>query len=668
MADNGVVRPPALESLPLTTRNPLHGSGLAAQRELHAFLETMPDGTRVLYRPDGTPVRRWDVDGSIHSFDAQGRPVSEATADGTKHPAASATLAAHHQKALVVDQPDGHARPLGVTFPDGTQARYEYMPDGGRVVSYSTGVVTTEDPWGHLLTERLPDGTVLTSFDSDGRSLGTVPEGGAPEPRPVRGAVAQPAGVSADDPRLAYRDRTMVNPAAPAARQVTADGTVYDGFDDQGRPTSGVTPSGSRFSQTYDAKGDSFQHLPDGTTVESSPAGKVVKQVAPDGTVFDGFDGQGRPTSGMSADGRRFTITYDAKGDSFEHLSDGTTVQSPPDRRAVNQVTAEGTTFDGQGGPTSGTSSGGSRFTNTYDAKGNSFEHPSDGTAVRSSPDQRAVNQVTAEGATFGGFAGQGGPTSGTSSGGSRFTNTSDAKGDSFQHPSAGAPAQSSPAGNAGNQVTAEGTTFDGQGRPTSGTLPDGTHYSVTYDAKGDSFQHMPDGTTVEYSPTGKVIKQVAPDGTMIDGFDGQGRPTSGTSADGTHFTTTYDAKGDSFQHLSDGTTIEYDKNGHPIKTWTAQGAEISWAVDVPALANAASRVAVEEELIKDAVRSLQATFTNLESIWTGPAGASLPPLVRGFNNATDRLVALLDDSVRRMRTAYQNYVSTESTNASNLH
>lgn len=163
------------------------------------------------------------------------------------------------------------------------------------------------------------------------------------------------------------------------------------------------------------------------------------------------------------------------------------------------------------------------------------------------------------------------------------------------------------------------------------------------------------------------MARQVTADGTVIDGFDGQGRPTSGTTPDGTRFTTTYDAKGDSFEHTADGTTVEYDKYGHPLKTWTAEGTEITWAVDLPALAAAAGRVAVEQQVIENAVRSLQAVFTSIEGIWSSPAGDSLPPLVSAFNGVTDKLVTLLGDAVNRMKTAYQNYVSTEGINASNL-
>jgi len=41
--------------------------------------------------------------------------------------------------------------------------------------------------------------------------------------------------------------------------------------------------------------------------------------------------------------------------------------------------------------------------------------------------------------------------------------------------------------------------------------------------------------------------------------------------------------------------------------------------------------------------------------MWSGPAGATLPPLVTAFNTVTDQLFVLLGDAVNRMRTAYQN-------------
>jgi YD repeat-containing protein len=174
----------------------------------------MPDGTCVLYRSDGTPLRQWNADGSIVTFDRQGRPASGTTAHGMHHPSPGPAPTTP-RTPLVVDQPDGQARPVGVTFPDGTRARYQYQPDGGRVVHYSTGVVTTEDGAGRILAERLPDGTVLNAFDREGRPIG----GTAPGGRPLR--LQQPIDASAMPPGVP----AVVDPAGPVVRQVTADGT-----------------------------------------------------------------------------------------------------------------------------------------------------------------------------------------------------------------------------------------------------------------------------------------------------------------------------------------------------------------------------------------------------------------------------------------------------------
>jgi hypothetical protein len=169
-------------------------------------------------------------------------------------------------------------------------------------------------------------------------------------------------------------------------------------------------------------------------------------------------------------------------------------------------------------------------------------------------------------------------------------------------------------------QVTADGTVFDGfddQGRPTSGVAGDG----MTYDATGAAFQQFTDGGPAQPMPGGPVVQQIAADGTVVDGFDDQGRPTSGIRPDGSRFTTTYDAQGDTYQHFGDGTTVEYDPNGRPLRTWTAEGVEITWVVDLAALANATARVAVEQQVIANAARSLHAAVDSIQAVWSGPAG-----------------------------------------------
>ena len=69
-----IAMPPRLEpdSVRLAARPPAFAPTLVGQRQLQTFVETMPDGTRVLYGTDGTPIRQWNVDGSIVSFDLKG--------------------------------------------------------------------------------------------------------------------------------------------------------------------------------------------------------------------------------------------------------------------------------------------------------------------------------------------------------------------------------------------------------------------------------------------------------------------------------------------------------------------------------------------------------------------------------------------------------------------
>ena len=212
-----------------------------------------------------------------------------------------------------------------MTFPDGTQARYEYQPDGGRVVRYSNGVVTTENGAGGIVSQRLPDGTLLTSFDRAGRPTGGSTAGGRPLP------AQQPV----DAPAMPPGTRTAVDPGGPVVRQVTADGTVFDGFDGQGRPTSGAAPDGARFIVNYDAKSAPVQGpASSAAPAPASPGGLVMPPIAPDTAA----PGAALPTSGSLPDGTRDTVTYDAKGDQFQPLPDGTAVAYSPTGQVTQQV------------------------------------------------------------------------------------------------------------------------------------------------------------------------------------------------------------------------------------------------------------------------------------------------------------------------------------------
>jgi YD repeat-containing protein len=230
---------------------------------------------------------------------------------------------------------------------------------------------------------------------------------------------------------------------------------------------------------------------------------------------------------------------------------------------------------------------------------------------------------------------------------------------------------ETDPGGRTVRQVTPDGTVFtnfDGSGRPTRGVLPGGGAFTMTYDAQGDVFQHLSDGSTVETDAHGHVIRQTTADGTVFSSFDGQGRPTQGTMADGTHFTITYDAHGDTFQHFNDGTVVETDPNGRTIQTWLPDGTQITWAVDLPALQTATGQVSAEHTQMHEAIFILKSVFNDVENMWDSPAGMTLHPLVDTFKTVTDSLMTLLEDAINRMRSAYQNYVNTENTNTHNLH
>src|SRR5207253_2020771 len=139
-------------------------------------------------------------------------------------------------------------------------------------------------------------------------------------------------------------------------------------FDGQGRPTGGVTANGSEFSLTYDAGGGAVQRFHDGSVVETTPSGSVAREVTPDGTTYTRFDDQGRPTGGVTANGSEFSLTYDASGGAVQRFHDGSVVETTPSGSVAREVTPDGTTytrFDDQGRPTAGVTAAGSEFSLT---------------------------------------------------------------------------------------------------------------------------------------------------------------------------------------------------------------------------------------------------------------------------------------------------------------
>jgi len=93
-----------------------------------------------------------------------------------------------------------------------------------------------------------------------------------------------------------------------------------------------------------------------------------------------------------------------------------------------------------------------------------------------------------------------------------------------------------------------------------------------------------------------------------------------------------------------------------------------SFMVDLAALSDAIGQVSGERDTMAGGITSLRSIFSQIEDSWQSPAASTFVSATENFNAVTDNLMGLLDDAISRMRTAYQNYSSTEATNTQNLH
>ncbi|MFG1893040.1 hypothetical protein ACGFIP_03305, partial [Micromonospora zamorensis] len=210
-------------------------------------------------------------------------------------------------------------------------------------------------------------------------------------------------------------------------RQQLPDGTVFDGFTADGKPTHGTLPGNQDVSITYGGDGSSTWTYADGTSVDRNAAGDVTRQVTADGASFDGFTSDGRPTHGTvpGADGQpaqAVDISYGGDGSSTWTYADGTTVDRNAAGDVTRQVTADGASFDGftaDGKPTHGTVPGSDGqpaqdVSIAYGGDGSSTWTYADGTTVDRNAAGGITREVTADGASFDGFTADGRPTHGT--------------------------------------------------------------------------------------------------------------------------------------------------------------------------------------------------------------------------------------------------------------
>ncbi|WP_422747573.1 RHS repeat domain-containing protein [Micromonospora sp. WMMD1219] len=530
------------------------------------------------------------ADGTVVDYDSNGRPVRQQLPDGT-----------------VFDRFNADGKPTHVTLPGDQEVTISYGGDGSSTWTYGDGTRVQRDADGDVTRQVTADGAVFDRFTADGKpEHGTVPG--------VDGQPAQDVSISYGgdgSSTWSYGDGTRVqrDVDGDVSRQVTADGAVFDRFDGEGRPTHGTTPGvdgqpTQDVTISYGGDGSSTWTYGDGTRVQRDADGDVTRQVTAEGAVFDRFDGDGKPSHGTipGAGGQPtqdVSISYGGDGSSTWSYGDGTRVQRDADGDVTRQVTAEGAVFDrftADGKPEHGTTPGvdgqpAQDVTISYGGDGSSTWSYGDGTRVQRDADGDVTRQVTAEGAVFDRFDGDGKPSHGTipGAGGQPAQDVSisyGGDGSSTWSYGDGTRVQRDADGDVTRQVTAEGAVFDrftADGKPEHGTTPgvDGQpaqDVTISYGGDGSSTWTYGDGTRVQRDVDGDVSRQVTADGAVFDRFDGEGRPTHGTTpgVDGQptqDVSISYGGDGSSTWTYGDGTTVQRNADGDVTRQVTADGA-----------------------------------------------------------------------------------------------
>ncbi|NGM15658.1 hypothetical protein [Verrucosispora sioxanthis] len=383
-------------------------------------------------------------------------------------------------------------------------------------------------------------------------------------------------------PTQKLADGTVVDydAAGRILRQQLPDGTVFDQFTADGRPTRGSIPGSGQVSISYASDGSSIWSYADGMQVFRDPDGDVVRQQTPDGAVFDRFTVDGRPTHGVlpDADGgapQEVSISYGGDGNSTWSYADGSMVDRDVAGGVTRQVTSDGAVFDrfnGDGAPIHGTV-GGQSVDIAYQADGGSVWSYGNGTTVTRDSGGAVVGEVTSDGAAFDAFVGEGRPTHGVIDGQSVGISYA-VDGASSWSFADGSTVVRDAEGDVVRQTTADGAVFDAfavDGRPTRGTI-DGQQVDISYGGDGSSTYRFADGMTVERDAVGDVVRMATPEGVVFNRFNGDGAPTHGT-VNGQSVDIAYQADGGSVWSYGDGTTVTRDFDGVVVRQETPDGA-----------------------------------------------------------------------------------------------
>ncbi|MEU4398204.1 RHS repeat domain-containing protein, partial [Micromonospora orduensis] len=387
-------------------------------------------------------------------------------------------------------------------------------------------------------------------------------------------------------------------------RQQLPDGTVFDGFTADGKPTHATLPGNQDVSITYGGDGSSTWSYADGMKVSRDSSGALTHESTSDGASFDRFTADGRPTHGSvpGADGQPaqdVSISYRGDGSSSWTYADGTRVDRDAAGDVTHEITSDGASFDRftvDGRPTHGSVPGvdgqpPQSVDISYGGDGSSTWTYADGTRVDRNAAGDVTREVTSDGASFDRFTADGRPTHGSVPGAdgqpAQAVDISyGGDGSSTWTYADGTRVDRDAAGDITREVTSDGASFDrftADGRPTHGSVPgaDGQPpqaVDITYGGDGSSTWSYADGTRVSRDASGALTHQTTSDGASFDRFTVDGRPTHGSvpGADGQppqSVDIRHGGDGSSTWTYADGTRVDRNAAGDVTREVTSDGA-----------------------------------------------------------------------------------------------
>ncbi len=411
---------------------------------------------------------------------------------------------------------------------------------------------------GTPTVQRLPDGTVFSDFDSEGRPghIETPAEDGQP---------SSEADITydGDHTRYVYADgTTAIYRGDQLLEQKLEDGTIYTAFDADNRPGHIKTPD-TEADVTYRNDQAVYSYADGSAIVRDTASGRMISQQTADGQIYTVFDDEDRPghITTPGKDGQPATeadIAYDGGNQVVYTYADGSvTIHDTATDTLISQKTPDGQIYSGfdtndRPGHVYSPAAGGTPESHadiTYDGDHTTYTYADGSVTIRDTTTDTLISQQTADGQIY--------------------------------------------------------TQFDAQDRPGHVYTPatagkPEAHADISYRDDRTLYSYA-DGTTATYHDN-RLIEQKLEDGTTYSAFDADNRPghikTPDTEADvtyqGDHATYTYtdgsvvvrDTTNDTLisQKTADGrifTDFDDDRPGHvrtpPKDGEPASGADIEY-------------------------------------------------------------------------------------------